>query len=269
MNAIDYRSQTVLVTGASAGIGAEFARQLAARGANVVLVARRQERLTALAAELATRHRVEATALALDLTTPDVGGLLDRELQRRGIEVTSIVNNAGFGTHGLFHTEDPDRLAAEIALNVTSVVQISRTFIERLRRRGDGFLVNVASVAAYQPDPTMAVYGATKAFVLSFTEALWYESRNTGLRVLTLLPGATDTEFFAVAGEAADGGTRRMPATKVVRTALTALDRRNPPPSVVAGWGNRIATDVFGRLLSRRQATVLAGILMRNSVPAA
>jgi short-subunit dehydrogenase len=261
MKAVDYRSETVLITGASSGIGAEFARRLAARGADVVLVARRRERLDTLAAELTARHQITATALAVDLTTPDVGAVLDGELTRRGIEVTSIVNNAGFGTHGPFHEEDPARLDAEIALDVTSVVQISRTFIERLRRRGAGFLVNVASMAAYQANPTMAVYGATKAFVLSFTEALWYESRGTGLRVLALSPGATQTEFFTVAGDGADGGTRRMTAAAVVRTALTALDRRNPPPSVIAGRLNRAAAAAT-RLVSRRQATMVIGSLM-------
>ncbi|WP_433824509.1 SDR family NAD(P)-dependent oxidoreductase [Actinoplanes sp. CA-015351] len=258
MNPVEYRSETVLVTGASSGIGAEFARRLAARGARLVLVARRRDRLAALAASLPT----EVTVIALDLTTPGAGALLDKELTTRGIEVTSIVNNAGFATHGAFHTEDPQRLAAEIALDVTSVVDISRTFIERLRSRGSGFLINVASMAAYQANPTMAVYGATKAFVLHFTEALWYESRGTGLRVLALSPGATDTEFFSVAGEGADGGTRRMRAGDVVETALSALDRRNPPPSVVAGRLNQISAALV-RLISRRQATVLIGRLMK------
>jgi uncharacterized protein len=262
MKRVDYRTQTVLITGASSGIGAEFARRLAARGANVVLVARRQDRLDALAAELRSQHGIEATALPLDLTTPQVGAVLDRELAARGVEITSIVNNAGFATHGPFHTEDPARLATEIAVDVTSVVDISRTFIERLRDRGDGFLINVASMAAYQANPTMAVYGATKAFVLSFTEALWYESRGTGLRVLALSPGATETEFFEVAGSNADGGTRRMPAADVVTTALSALDRRNPPPSVIAGRLNRAAATA-GRLVTRRRATMLIGSLMR------
>lgn len=264
MKAVDYRSETVLITGASSGIGAEFARRLAARGADVVLVARRRERLEALAAELTARHQITATVLAVDLTVPDAGALLDRELTHRGVEVTSVVNNAGFATHGLFHEEDPARLAAEIAVDVTSVVQISRTYIERLRRRGSGFLVNVASLAAYQGSPTMAVYGATKAFVLSFTEALWYESRGTGVRVLALSPGATETEFFTVAGDGAGGGSRRMTAAEVVRTALAALDRRNPPPSVVAGRLNRAAA-AAGRLVSRRRATMMIGSMMSRA----
>ncbi|MBM2613939.1 SDR family oxidoreductase [Actinoplanes sp. LDG1-06] len=265
MKPIDYRTQTVLVTGASSGIGAEFARRLAARGANLVLVARRLDRLNALAEELTSTYGVRAHTIAADLTTPEVGAVLDKELADRGVKITSIVNNAGFATHGPFREEDPARLRAEIAVDVTSVVDISRTFIDRL----DGFLINVASVAAYQANPTMAVYGATKAFVLSFTEALWYESRGTGLRVFALSPGATQTEFFDVAGSSADGGSRRMTPAQVVDTAFSALSRRNPPPSVVVGRANRFAVAASRVLLSRRRSTTLIGSMMRRSTAAA
>ncbi|MFR9780689.1 SDR family NAD(P)-dependent oxidoreductase [Micromonospora sp. MS34] len=188
------------MTGASAGIGAEFARQVAARGSDVVLVAQRLDRLKRLAGELGPAYGITATPVAMDLATPGVGAALDAALTVRGLTVTSLIDNAGFGTNAAFHREDSQRLADEIAVNVTSLVDLSRAFIERLRTHGRGVLVNVASVAAYQPTPTMAVYGATKAFVLSFTEAVWYESRNTGLRVMALSPGATETEFFDVAG---------------------------------------------------------------------
>jgi len=262
MKPIEYRNQTVLVTGASSGIGAAFARGLAARGADAVLVARRRDRLEALAASL---HGVRTHVIPLDLSTPGVGAALDAELSRRGIEITSVVNNAGFATHGAFHEEDPERLRQEIAVDVTSVVDISRTFIERLRHRGDGFLINVASMAAYQGNPTMAVYGATKAFVLSFTEALWYESRGTGLRVLALSPGATETEFFDVAGGTADGGSRRMTAEQVVETAFEALSRRKAQPSVIAGRANRFLAAAGRILLTRRQSTAMIGVLMRRT----
>ncbi|WP_304454962.1 SDR family oxidoreductase [Nocardiopsis sp. YSL2] len=261
MNAIDYRAQTVLITGASSGLGAEFARQVAARGADVVLVARRLDRLDALAGELTEKHGTKATAIPMDLAAPRAGAALERALAARGTEVTSVINNAGFATYGPFHEEDPERLAAEIALDVTSVVDISRTFIEGLRERGDGFLLNVASMAAYQAAPALAVYGAAKAFVLNFTEALWYEARGTGLRVLALSPGATRTEFFEVAGDGADGGMRRMEAADVVRTALAALDRRNPPPSVIAGLSNRL-TSLLTRAVSRRWTTMALGAMM-------
>ncbi|MGW5878053.1 SDR family NAD(P)-dependent oxidoreductase [Nocardiopsis terrae] len=264
MDTLDYRRQTVLITGASSGLGAEFARRLAARGADVVLVARRLDRLEKLAGELAERYGTEAVPISLDLAEPRPGAALERELAARGVQVTSVINNAGFGTHGPFHEGDRERLDAEIAVDVTSVVDISRTFIERLRERGDGFLVNVASMAAYQATPALAVYGAAKAFVLNFTEALWYEARGTGLRVLALSPGATRTEFFEVAGEGADGGARWMAAGEVVETALSALDRSNPPPSVVAGRFNRLSL-LLTRLVSRRRTTMVLGAMMSPS----
>ncbi|MFE7772441.1 SDR family NAD(P)-dependent oxidoreductase [Streptomyces sp. NPDC057445] len=259
MSAVDYRGQTTLITGASAGIGAEFARRLAARGSHVVLVARRQERLEKLAAELAAAHGVQATAIPLDLSRPAAGQTLAEEVARRGLSVTSVVNNAGFGTFGPFHTEDPQRLWEEICVDVAGVVDISRAFIEPLRAAGNGVLINVASMAAYFPVPNMAVYAAAKAFVLSFTEALWHESRGTGLRVLALSPGATSTEFFDVIGtDAADGGGKRQTPEEVVATALRTLDRRTPPPSVASGRLNR-AMSSLGRGLSRRRAVMLMG----------
>jgi short-subunit dehydrogenase len=261
MTPVDYHGQTTLITGASAGIGAEFARQLAARGSDVVLVARRLDRLERLAAELRMAYGITATPIVLDLAAPEAAAALDAALTERGRTITSLINNAGFATTTAFHRADPRRLDAEIAVNITSLVDLSRLYIERLRARPGGVLVNVASVAAYQPTPTMAVYGATKAFVLSFTEALWYESRGTGLRVLALSPGATETEFFDVAGAQADGGTSRMPAAEVVRAALKALDRRVPPPSVIAGTRNRLMSQAT-RLVSRRRATMTIGAMM-------
>lgn len=261
---LDHSQQTVLVTGASAGIGAEFARQLARRGSDLVLVARRAERLETLAAQLAAEHHVTVTPIPMDLAQAGVGERLRGEVTTRGIEVTSVVNNAGFATLGPFHEEDLPSLLQEIAVDVSSVVEISHAFLPGLRAHGTGFLVNVASMAAYQANPTMAVYGACKAFVLNLTEALWYEARGTGLRVLAVSPGATQTEFFDVAGDGADGGSRRMPADAVVATALAALDRRNPPPSVVVGRSNRVST-VVGRLVSRRRTTELVGAMMTRN----
>ncbi|MGW6688363.1 SDR family NAD(P)-dependent oxidoreductase [Streptomyces sp. NPDC054961] len=262
MNAVDYRGQTTLITGASSGLGEEFARRLAARGSHLVLVARRQDRLERLAAELSAAHGVRVTPVPMDLRAERVGDLLSAEVARLGITVTSLVNNAGFGTFGPLHLEDPDRLRQELAVNVGAVVDISRAFIGPLRDHGKGVLVNVASMGAYQPIPHMAVYGATKAFVLSFTEALWYESRGTGLRVLALSPGATTTEFFDVIGtREVNGGTTFQTCGEVVRTTLRTLDRKNPGPSVISGALNRMMA-VGGRLLSRRQLVRSVGRLM-------
>ncbi|WP_416982661.1 SDR family NAD(P)-dependent oxidoreductase [Streptomyces sp. T028] len=269
MSQVDYRGQTTLITGASSGIGAEFARQLAERGSDLVLVARRRERLEALAAELVSAYGVAVVPLPFDLGQPLAGEALAAEAARRGLAVTSLVNNAGFGTFGPFHRENPDRLREEIALDVTAVVDISRAFIEQLRSAGRGVLVNVASMAAYQPDPQMAVYGATKAFVLSFTEALWYESRGTGLRVIAVSPGATRTEFFDVVGTLdAAGGTKLSEPGDVVRDALRALDRRNPPPSVISGRLNH-AMALAGRLVSRRRMVNTLGRMTARTAPVA
>jgi len=268
MTAVDYRNQTTLITGASAGIGEQFARELAARGSRLVLVARRAERLERLAKQLEAAHGIQAFAVTADLSRPGTGSSLADEVHHLGIQVTSLVNCAGFGTFGQFHTEDPQRLADEIAVDVTAVVDITRAFIAGLRSTGTGVLINVASMAAYQATPNMAVYGATKAFVLSFTEALWQESLGTGLKVIALSPGATDTEFFDVIGtKDAAGGTRLQTPQQVVHTALRALDRRNPPPSIAVGALNRAA--LWAQRLVSRRRTVLTLAAMTKSNPRA
>lgn len=167
-----------------------------------------------------------------------------------------MINNAGFGTFGPFIDERPDRLAQEITVDVSAPVQISSAFLPDLVAAGTGFLVNVASMAAYTPTPRMAVYGAAKAFVLSFTKSLWAELRGTGVTVFALSPGAMSTEFNAVVGtEDATAGAAMRTTDDVVRTALRHLERRHPGPSVIDGGTNRVAAGL-GRLAPRR-ATVL------------
>lgn len=267
MSKVDYHGQTTLITGASAGLGTEFARQLAARGSHLILVARRADRMEALAAELVQAHGVQVWVIPLDLSQPDAAERLAAEVSRRGLRVTSLINNAGFGTHGPFHTEDPGRMQDELAVNIHSLVSISRQFIGPLRSSGKGVLINVASVAAYLPFPNMAVYAASKAFVLSFTEALWQESRETGLRVIALSPGATQTEFFEVLGnEKADGGREREQPQDVVHTVLRTLDQTSPPPSVISRPVNRMIT-LLTRVFSRRQLVLMAASMTRTSTP--
>src|SRR5581483_5294800 len=249
MNTVDYHRQTVIVTGASSGLGAEFARQLARRGANLVLVARRADRLESLAAELTRAHGVTVTVVARDLGRPDAGRTLRAELESRGIHATGLVNNAGFGTHNAFTDEDPDRLQSMLALNVSALVDLSRAYVGPLTATGNGLLINVASLLGFQPNPYMAVYGATKAFVLSFTEALWEESHGTSLRVLAVCPDATNTEFYDAAGQNADYGTKRATPEQVVKIALDTLDRRSAPPSVITNSGSLA---VARNLLPRR-----------------
>ena len=264
MTRIDYRHQTTIVTGASSGLGAEFARQLAARGSNLVLVARRADRLETLAEELTRAHGVAVTVIARDLGQPDAGRTLRADLESRGIHATGLVNNAGFGTHDTFSNEDPDRLQDMIALNVGALVDLTRAFIEPLTAAEHGVLINVASLLGFQPTPYLAVYGATKAFVLSFTESLWEETRGTGLRVLAISPGAMETEFYDAAGsQSADYGAKRATPQDVVRIALKTLDRRSGPPSVITN-GRPIA--VAGRFLPRRHVVRFMGATQRRAM---
>ncbi|WP_429423218.1 SDR family NAD(P)-dependent oxidoreductase [Nocardia sp. GAS34] len=245
-------------------MGVEFAHQLAARGSNLVLVARRAERLEKLAAELEAAHGIRAAACPADLSLPGAGTAVAQQVRSQEWRPTSLINCAGFGTFGPFHTEDPQRLTAELGVDIGAVVDLTRAFIGDLRAAGRGVLINVASMAAYQATPNMAVYGAAKAFVLSFTEALWQKSLGTGLRVLALSPGATDTEFFDVIGTAdAAGGTRPRSPREVVDTALRTLDRRNPPPSIAVGRLNRAA--LIGQRLVTRRRTILTLAAMTTS----
>ncbi|MFB2580842.1 SDR family NAD(P)-dependent oxidoreductase [Herbiconiux sp. P15] len=257
MPAVDYPTHTVLITGASSGIGAAFARALADRGADLVLVARRRDRLDALATELRQAHGVAVTAVTQDLGSPSVGAELSASVAATGLRITGVINNAGFGTFGDFVDEDPERLGQEIAVDISAPVQISSVFLPDMIEAGRGFLINVASMAAYTPTPRMAVYGAAKAFVLSFTEALWAETRASGVTVFALSPGATSTEFNAVVGtDDATAGARMRTPDDVVATALAHLERRDPGPSVIDGPSNRIGANI-GRIMSRRRAATL------------
>ncbi len=237
-----YKGKTALITGASAGIGAAFARALAARGANVILVARSEDKLRTLADELARAHGGRAEVVVADLARAGAARELYDEVDRRSLAVDLLVNNAGFGTSGRFETLVPEREAAEVALNVAAVVDLTHLFLPAMLARGDGAVINVASVAAFVSSPYAAVYSATKAFVLSFSEALWGECRGRGVRVLALCPGATATEFFDVVGTDARGpGAKRAPA-QVVETGLRALERGRP--YAVDGLANYLMVQV-------------------------
>lgn len=255
MKPLRHDHQTVLITGASSGIGAEFARRLAAAGSDLVLVARRLDRLDTLAADLRTRHNVRVDTIATNLSETAPGETLLAETQHRGIHVTSVINNAGFGIWDKFHESDPVKLRELIAVDVTAVMDISRAFIPLLRARGDGYLLNITSLAAYSSIPMQGAYSAAKAFVLSFTESLWAETRSTGVRVLAYAPGITRTEFFEVSG-GADAGPSQTPA-ELVDGALRVLGRRNPPPSWVSGHLNHVIA-VLPRYFTRRRAVILS-----------
>lgn len=231
-----YRHQTVLITGASSGIGEMFARELAHRGANLILVARTKSKLDQLAAQLSRQHQVRCEVVAADLSRPGAAEALFRSTTQLGLQVDILINNAGFGTYGAFDTLDPQRDHQEITLNVTALVDLTHQFLPGMVARGTGGVINVASTAAFQPLPYMAVYGATKAFVLSFSEALWAEYRSKGVRVLALCPGATETPFFDVVGASEPAVGIKEKPEKVVLVGLKAFAQGRS--FVVSGMAN-------------------------------
>jgi len=194
------RAGAALITGASGGIGEELARLAAADGSDLVLVARSRERLQALADELAGRHDVAARVVARDLSDPQAPREIFEELAADGVEVETLVNNAGFGSYGLFAETDPEHELRLLQVNVVALTHLTKLFLPGMIARRRGYVMNVASTAAFQPGPLMAVYYASKAYVLSFSEALSNETEGTGVVVSALCPGPTETGFVAAAG---------------------------------------------------------------------
>jgi short-subunit dehydrogenase len=236
-----FAGETALITGASSGIGTAFAHEFAGQGADLILVARSEDRLRALAAEITAAHGVRVEVLPLDLARAGAGEDLAGRVAALGRTVDVLINNAGFATHGDVEHADPARLLEQIQLNCTAVVDLTTRFLPAMTARRHGVIVNVASTAAFQPIAHMAVYGASKAFVLSFTEALWGEAKPQGVDVIAICPGATDTGFFDVVGaEEASFGKRRTPA-QVVATTLRGLAHGRP--SVVDGCSNAMVAN--------------------------
>ena len=252
---------TTLITGASSGIGAAFARKLAARGRNVLLVARSEDKLIALCNELGRLTSIRAQYVALDLTKPDDRLQLFEETKKRELEIDMLINNAGFGSMGDFVKLDLEREAEMIELNITALVELTQRFLGPMRDRQRGTIINVASTAGFQPVPYMATYAATKAFVLSFSEALWDENRMHGIHVMALCPGVTETNFFEAAG--IDRPPMRTVQTpeEVVETALRALHRQKS--LVVSGWANWFVVEAE-RFVPRSVVTKVAGNALRS-----
>jgi short-subunit dehydrogenase len=255
-----FPGQTALVTGASSGIGTVYARQLAANGADLILVARSEGALARLAEEIRTASGRRVEVLPTDLSAPGAAAELSRRVAELGLTVDVLVNNAGFGMHGDLARADADRLTAQVQLNCVAMVDLTRQFLPGMVARKRGTVINVASTAAFQPLPHMAVYGATKAFVRSFTEALWAEAAPAGVKVVCVCPGATETAFFDVVGTAdAQVGRRRSPE-QVVETTFRALKRGQP--TVVDGTGNALLAGFTG-LMPRRTLIRVAERTMR------
>ena len=235
--------RTCLVTGASSGIGADIARELAARGLGVTLVARREELLRALADELTAAHGIRAEVIAADLAEPAPRVELAAEVERRGLVVDVLVNNAGFSTTGPVHRGDHTKEVAMLKLNVEAVADLCAIFVVGMVERGRGAILNVASTAAFQPMPGQAGYAASKAFVLSYTHALRGELKGTGVTATALCPGPVDTGF----GEAAGFTDEQMGTVPkfmwvspgdVARAAVDGLDKGRAV--VIPGAANRV-----------------------------
>src|SRR5215213_8192956 len=252
---------TTLITGASSGIGAAFARKLAARGRNVLLVARSEDKLIALCNELGRLTSIRAQYVALDLQQPDGAAQLFEETKKRELEIEMLINNAGVGSMGDFTKLDLDRELEMVQLNVRALVDLTHRFIGPMRERKRGTIVNVASTAAFQGVPYMATYAATKAFVLSFSEALGEENRSHGIHVMALCPGVTETNFFEAAK--IDRPPMRVAQTpeQVVETALSAMRRGRS--HVISGWANYLMTE-SERLVPRSLIARVAAKALRS-----
>jgi len=253
-------SKTALVTGASLGLGEEFARLFAADGTDLVLVARRRDRLDALARELREARKVAVHVIAADLAVPDEVERVVREVQALPVEIEFLVNNAGLGNVGAFATSPLERQLVMVDVNVRALVRLTHAFLPAMIARGRGRVLDLGSTAGLQPGPFSAVYYASKAFVNSFSEALSHELKGTGVTATVSLPGATATEFASVAGS---GGTRLfrsgvMSSKEVAAEAYRAMQRGTP--FVIHGWKNR-ALAFSARLGPRSMVRAIAGAM--------
>ena len=256
-----YTGRWALVTGASAGIGEAFAHALAGRGMNLVLTARRADRLSRLADLVAGEHGVKAAYVAADLGEPGAAERVWKEATE-GREIHLLVNNAGFGAKGRFDEVDRARQAEMVQLNCTALLELMHLALPAMRARGAGGIVNVASVAAFQPIPQLATYGASKAFVLSLSQAVAEENRDRGVRVVALCPGPVATEFQAVAGTRVSERTPGLlEAREVAEAALRALDEGKD--TVVPGAINHLGT-VAARLFPRSWVLKAAKTVMKK-----
>lgn len=250
----DYVDRWALITGASSGIGAAFARRLASRGMHVVLTARREERLRELAEELHTRHGTRSELVPGDLSAPGAAARLVGEVESRGIEIELLVNNAGFAIVGEVEDVDVERAMQLVRLNIGAVTELTYRVLPEMIERGHGAIINVASMAGLQPVAYMPAYSASKAFVLHFSEALWPECHDKGVSVMALCPGFTRTELFEKAGVAGWLKKHRFQTPeRVVKAALKGLEKGRQ--YVVPGWRNYLLS-LLPRIATRRR-TVL------------
>lgn len=247
-----------LITGASSGIGKALGLAFAARGYDLALVARSQQQLEQVAETAQAKHGATCYVLPIDLSVPGAGEIVATELATAapGRAVDAVINNAGFGMYGDLATQDHSRALAQVRLNVLTLTDLTLQFLPGMVAAGRGTIINIASTAAFQPIPGMAIYAATKAYVKSFTEALWAEARGTGVQVLAVCPGPTDTSFFDTAGATVLGSGHKRTAAQVTEHAFKALKAGRV--SIVDGIGNALVARVGTRLAPMRVMLAVA-----------
>ncbi len=264
MNKTDFKGSTVLITGASSGIGAAFARNLASRGANLILTARSEDKLTRIAEELQKQYPISIQVIPADLNDMAAPQHLFEKVRASGVSVDVLINNAGFGKWAHFLAEEFDTYRRMLSVNINALVHLTHLFLPHMLARGTGGVINVASTAAFQPVPYIAVYSASKSFVLNFTEALAGEYGASGLRFLALCPGNTTTNFMAVANADTSGMSFATPED-VVEAALNAFLRGRVYH--VPGMANYL-TSLLPRILSRAAAVRIVANMFRGRVGA-
>jgi short-subunit dehydrogenase len=254
----NHMNTITLITGATSGIGLELSRLAAKDGKNLVIVARNTEQLASTAAELRSTYKVSVTPLAKDLSKPESATALYAEIEKQGLSVEVLINNAGFATHGLFAESDPEFEMDMLETNIKSLVHLTRLVLPDMITRKQGHILNLASTAAFQPGPLMAGYYASKAFVLSFGEALANELAGSGVTITTLCPGPTKTNF-AERARVADGklfqGMKVMDAAYVAKIGYEAMQRGKAV--VIPGHTNTLMT-IATRFAPRGLAAVIA-----------
>ncbi len=244
---------TALITGASSGIGKAFAEELAKRNTNLVLVARSEEKLDELALKLQEKHQIQVDVIVQDLTEAGATNAIFNATKEKGLTIDLLINNAGFGDYGDFAERNGERQVKIVQLNVLALVDLTHKFLPLMRQRRSGSIINVASIAGFQPIPYISVYAASKAFVISFSHALWAENRSSNVHILVSCPGPTETNFFAEAKfppALANSASKIASAESVVIDSLKALSRREPIV-VSGGIGSQLITRL-GRFIPRK-----------------
>ena len=259
----DFTGKTALITGASSGLGEAYALKLASMGVKVILVARRADRLRELADRITAEHGIyAASVLPMDLSARDAGSTLAKILKGRGTQIDILINNAGFGQTINFTEEANEFIVEELTVNIHTLVELTHAFLPGMVERKDGIVINIASTAAYQSLPYMAVYGATKAFVLSFTEALWGENKSTGVKVLAVCPGPTATEFFDSNGTSPALGRFVRSSQNVIDSTFKALAKEKSPAAVIDGSLNKLIA-LTSRFVTRKASINISAKVMK------